>query len=58
MQKMKAQNVEIIMSEKFDSDLVGHFESSFHDNNFEFSMKSYIGADEFEGDSEDPRRIR
>ena len=54
---MKASEAEILISDKINPDLVAHFESSLHTNNFEFSMKSYIGAeDDFKGDPEDLRK--
>ena len=54
---MKASDVEIIVSDAIDSRLMSHFESSFRLNNFEYSEKSHIGAeDDFKGDLEDPRR--
>ena len=56
MQAMKAKDVEVIVSDKIESDLVGHFEASFHSNNFEFSLKSHIDAEDFKGDADDIRK--
>ena len=54
---MKASSVEIIVSEKINPELIAHFEASLHSNNFEFSLKSHIGAEEeFKGEADDVRK--
>ena len=56
---MKVSSAEIIASSKINSDILGEFTSSLHTANFEFTQKSYIGAEEdFKGDEDDPRRTK
>ena len=56
---MKISNAEIIASSKINADILGEFTASLHRANYEFSMKSYIGAeDDWKGDDEDPRKMK
>lgn len=54
---MKVSDAEIIASSRINSDLLGEFTASLHSANFEYSQRSYIGAEEeFKGEKDDPRR--
>ena len=56
---MKVSSAEIIASSKINSDILGDFTASLHSANFEYSERSYIGAEEdFKGDEEDPRKTK
>ena len=56
---MKVAEAEIIASSKINADLLGEFTASLHSANFEFSMRSYIGAEEdFKGEDDDPRKFK
>ena len=56
---MKVSEAEIIASSKINSDILGEFTASLHTANFEFSQRSYIGAEEdFKGEEEDPRKLK
>ena len=54
---MKVGSAEIIASSGIKAELLGEFVASLHSANFEFSRRSYIGAEEdFKGDPDDPRK--
>ena len=56
---MKVAEAEIIASSKIKADLLGEFTASLHSANFEFSKRSYIGAEEdFKGEDDDPRKFK
>lgn len=56
---MKVAEAEIIASSKINADILGEFTASLHSANFEFSQKSYLGAEEdFKGEDSDPRRTK
>jgi hypothetical protein len=46
MQGKKADDVEIVVSDKIDSGLLGVFENSFRLSNYEYSLKSEIKDEE------------
>lgn len=53
----KANDVEILTSSKIDHNFLGDFIQSFEKTNFEFSLKSHIGAsDDFKGEDDDYRK--
>ena len=57
LQAMKITEAEIIASSKVDANLLGDFHAAFISSNFEYSEKSYIGAEEeFKGDENDKRK--
>ena len=59
LRAMKVSEAEIIASSKINADILGEFTASLHTANFEFSQKSYIGAEEdFKGAEDDPRRTK
>lgn len=56
---MKISKADVIASSKINADILGEFTASLHSANFEFSQRSYIGADEdFKGDEADPRKTK
>lgn len=56
---MKVSQAEIIASSKINADIIGEFTASLHTANFEFSQRSYIGAEEdFKGEEDDPRKLK
>ena len=56
---MKVANAEIIASSKINAEILGEFAASLHSANFEYSERSYIGAEEdFKGDEDDPRKFK
>ena len=59
LRAMKVSEAEIIASSKINADILGEFTASLHSANFEYTLKSYIGAEEdFKGDENDPRKLK
>jgi len=56
---MKVSDAEIIASSKINADIIGEFIAALNTANFEYSKRSYIGAEEdFKGDEDDPRKTK
>ena len=59
LRAMKVSEAEVIASSKIKADLLGEFTASLHSANFEWTKKSYIGAEEdFKGEDDDPRKLK
>ena len=53
MQGKKADDVEIVVSDKIDTSLLGVFENSFRLSNYEYTLKSDIKDEDDSKDKED-----